>query len=904
MMTIKSIGKANTAKHYFEKDNYYAKGEGIEKSQWQGKGALKLGLEGIVDSNDFSKVLHGELGETQLGRKNGKNVEHRSGWDCTFSAPKSVSIIGLAYQDETVIKAHQKAVSYAVTFLENNAAQFRKRIDGSIIKHESDNLLVASFLHDTSRELDPQLHTHCVVLNATHTGADGWRSLSSENLYKLQKKAGLIYRNELARQVQLLGYNLTRKEQGFFEVEGISDNLLSEFSERRKQILSYIEDNNLSYNAKTAQKATLATRANKADVDRDDLYKSWAAVVKDLPLPDISENKQFIPLENIKVLARKSIQHLALKEMSFSRDDILDHILKYSVGEYSDQAILNEVTRQIEEQHLLPADPCPITNVERFTTLEGQRIEQDVVNSIHGGFHNIKPILNNTESLEKAYKKSFLNDEQANAIIKFSKSGDRFFGIQGVAGSGKTTILNEIKKIALENKFELLALAPTHQAVKELENSLSLKVKTLSSVLYTRNFDAQKTNKLALGETPNNKKIWVVDESSFPSAKDMRRLLRFASKLDTRILFVGDKAQLESIEAGQAYALMQDAGLDIAVIKKNVRQMDAEPELKETVDFINNSQFSEAIDRLAPSVHEEKNEDERAQQLVSSWAAYSKEDRENVLVLTPSNDERKIVNNLMREQLKSEDVLKHEDTTLRSFENRYFDRFETRYVLKYKTNDVVRFNREYKGGGGREKIAKNEYFDVVSVNQKKNILGLKSHLDGRYINVNPNRQGGNKKGGLEVFKPMDLHCQSGDKIRWNDNSNNLALKRNSTLTIKAIQNDVIRCASESGKEILLDRSNLSNQHFTYDYASTVYAAQGKNCDHVLALADSQRSNLVNQKSFLVEVTRAKKSAMIFTDDFNKLKDVLIERTGENSRALKNIVVKKQTVIKKAKTIEI
>ena len=896
MMTVKNLGKAGVVKNYFEKDNYYTKDEGVDKSLWMGKGAAKLGLLGQVNVDQFHALLQGTIGDTQLGRKKGDGYEHRSGWDCTFSAPKSVSIVGLAYQDIDVIKAHQNAVAYAVSFLEANASQYRKRVDSHILKHGADNLLIASFLHDTSRELDPQLHTHCVVLNAVST-SDGWRSLSSENLLKLQKKAGLLYQNELARNIKKLGYGIELKFGGTFEIEGVSSKLIGEFSQRRKQILKYIEINQLDYSADSAQKAALRTRAIKKDVDRQALYDGWRAITDAYPplrnypeevtsdsLPGDSLEVVIKNPENLRKLVRKTVHHIAEKDMSFSIDTISEHILRSYTGQYSFKDIESEVSHLISTEHLIQSDPNPITNEERYTTKEGRRIEGDIIASIHRGFNQVKALTNNPRSIADNLKGTFRNQQQIDTIMAYAKSEDRFFALQGIAGSGKTVILNDIKELALKNNYELLALAPTHVAVQELENSLGIQARTLDFALFNRNFDMPRTS--------SNKrnvagKIWVIDESSFPSAKNIRRVLRFAEQKNARILFVGDIKQLESIEAGQGFRLMQEAGIDKAVITENVRQQDME--LKNAVKQIHNDNYYAALEQLKPNIHQVSDDQQRAQMIVDEWAKHDIDKRDGVLVLTPSNEERKKVNILMREKLMEERVLKNKDIIMDSFENRYLSQYELKHALSYYASDVVRFNRTYKGGGGREAVEKGEYFDVVAVNDKKNILSLRSCLDGRYININPNRQGGNKKGGLSVFKKNDIPLQVEDRIRWTDN--NLKIKRNTVLTVKQISSGEIHCVTDKKKSITLDRRILSDQHFTYDYASTIYSSQGKTCEHVLALANTKHVNVVNQKSFYVSVSRAKQSAVLFTDDTSRLKRAMEKRTGENTYALTKHEVK-------------
>lgn len=195
--SVSALTSAGQAASYYEADDYYAEG-GFAPSEWFGEGAEALGLSGQADRVQFAELLEGRVAGQQLGTTRDGKVEHRPGWDITFSAPKSVSIMAEVAGDKRLIAAHAAAVKAALGHVEQHMAATRVREGGEVRREETGNLAIATFRHATSRAQDPQLHTHAVILNATQDKDGNWRSLEPRAFYQLQKEIGAIYRQELA----------------------------------------------------------------------------------------------------------------------------------------------------------------------------------------------------------------------------------------------------------------------------------------------------------------------------------------------------------------------------------------------------------------------------------------------------------------------------------------------------------------------------------------------------------------------------------------------------------------------------------------------------------------------------------------------------------------------------------
>ena len=228
---VASIGKVASPSQgvtYYERDGYYARDDPAhrEASAWVGEGAAALGLSGPVDSDTFTAILEGKVpGGRQLGRRDRDgNIHHRPGRDVTLSAPKSVSLMALIGDDARITAAHGKAVGRTLAWIEANTVETRMQdpANGGMIRAGGQKMVTATFRHDTSRNLDPQLHTHCVIANMVQ-GEDGkWRTMVDDGLYRGKMAIGAIYRAELAQGLSGLGYRIEKTHtDGRFEIAGV-----------------------------------------------------------------------------------------------------------------------------------------------------------------------------------------------------------------------------------------------------------------------------------------------------------------------------------------------------------------------------------------------------------------------------------------------------------------------------------------------------------------------------------------------------------------------------------------------------------------------------------------------------------------------------------------------------------
>ena len=343
MISISRSKTASSGSSYFEKDSYYATSE--KTSQWYGRGAQELGLSGVVNHNDFDIVINGfdldkkplveNAGAKDRKDKEGEVINGRAAYiDLTFSAPKSVSL--MSYVDPRIEEAHNKAVERAIAKIENEYTFTRKTVDGERVEIRENSALIARINHYESREVEPQLHSHLVLMNLIK-GDDGkWWSRQNKAIYDNQMHLGQLYRNELSNELRKIGYQVevTDRAKGLYEIQGISRDIIEDFSTRRKQVKE-AEADYKDYECSDARKrelACLSSRKEKRDNDVDAIrattnnkltvkYGTTLEEIKEKALKLEQVQRPEIPAEKAIEMA---LEEVTDKQAGFRREEVLE----------------------------------------------------------------------------------------------------------------------------------------------------------------------------------------------------------------------------------------------------------------------------------------------------------------------------------------------------------------------------------------------------------------------------------------------------------------------------------------------------------------------------------------------------------------------------------------------------
>jgi conjugative relaxase-like TrwC/TraI family protein len=414
MLTISKPLSAGQARAYHAeefgnaRENYYTEGERIS-GEWHGKLAEQWSLKGEVREENFQRLSEGQhpISGEQLVRyqtpreyvnESGeriKTMEHRAGWDATFSAPKSVSLTALVGGDERVREAHRASVGVALDEMERYV---QARLGGNLPAETTGKWAAAKFEHDSARPVDgyaaPQLHTHVVFFNLTETENGETRALQPQELYRTQQYATAVYRSELAARLKELGYEIERGKSGQPEIGGYSQEYLEASSPRRQQIEEHLAKEN-QRGAGAAQIAAHQTREGKLALTHEEMqqrHKAMAAQFGDQPervVRAAQEQREQLKEEPTGKPIEQAIHYA--REKNLEREAVADErallrdALKRSMGEATFGDVKAEFERRIESREFIEAEKKTGTPGRAFTTGEMIGYERDTINAMRAG---------------------------------------------------------------------------------------------------------------------------------------------------------------------------------------------------------------------------------------------------------------------------------------------------------------------------------------------------------------------------------------------------------------------------------------------------------------------------------------------------------------------------------------
>ena len=936
--TVHELASSATAVSYYEKDGYYAKNdpEHRKASFWHGAAARDLGLRGHVVPSRFESVLSGRVPKTdiRLGRIVEGEHQHRPGWDITCSAPKSVSIEALVVGDTRVIRAHDEAVRATLDWIEEELLETRGWDPETRRRPRvnADGMAVAGFRHLTSRDLDPQLHTHCIVANMTRIPDGGWRSIEPTLLRRNERLIGAHYRNELAARLTALGFAITPRMVGDvpgFELAGYDQAFLDAFSGRRREILKYLDEHRLPHTKEALQKATLHTRRRKVEAGLDELVPQWRTRASSLGLkrdvealvpprprnpltgeatprppdpdaglpvnerrrrrrapavpaigdgaeagfgrvesartrnnsPSVSAPPELVATPETGVLeaVSRAIAHHEERRTVIPERAIRTLALAHAPGRYALPEIDATIDRLVAEGILIET---PQRGSDRsFVTDRAVKAERRILDHHRHGVGSVRSLVPEGQ-VEAHLAGTRLTRGQINAVRTILLSKDRIIGVQGHAGTGKTTMLKTVAECV--GTQAIVGLAPSAAAARVLGKEAGIASRTLQWFL-ARHQDLSDPKRLQRAREDYQGRILAVDEASMIGTVQMEELLRIAQTLGVaRVVLTGDTAQLKSITAGQPFGLLQKAGMTTAVMDEVLRQKD--PDLKEAVARAREGEAREAIQRLDNRVREYQRED-LGVEAARRWLGLSPEDRERCAVLAPTHAMRRQINETIREGLAEEGVLRGNALRLQRLVPRRLTRQQAALSASYHVGDEVVFHRDAYG------CRKD---DICLVREIGDDVIVLDHGDGRERRFRPS---GNAARNLGVYETATIEIRAGDRIRWTRNLNGRGgrsphpdLVNGEEAVVKEIGSRRVTFASADGRTFSLARDHAQLRHLDHAWSSTVHSAQGRTAPGVIAILDA--GGMADSDLFYVEISRASEGFTLLTDNREALIEVL------------------------------
>src|SRR5271163_3798076 len=880
MLTISKPLSASQAQTYHvrefasQEQNYWSR-DHQGHSEWQGRLAKEWALHGSVGASHFARFSEGQHPETgeqlvkhqpartyenEYGRQI-TSVEHRAGWDATFSAPKSVSLTALVGGDERVRDAHRESVRVALAELERYT---QARIGNIHAPETTAKFIAATFEHDTARPVEgyaaPQLHTHAVIFNMTERENGQTRALQERSLFQSQQYATGVYRSELAMRLHGLGYEIERGKHGQPEIKGYTQGYLDASSPRREQIKEHLQEIGRN-GAGAAQVAAHRTRDSKELLSPEEVLQRHRELAA-----------QFgHQADRVVAQAREQAHHhaqqpekTAQQSVTYSRNHVFERsavqderaILQAAMDRSMGQASYSQVRHEFE-QRVIRGEFRAVEQTDgraapKYTTAEMIRMEKEIVGQMQRGNERgygdpmlVSPYLR----IATEDRHPELSPAQRSAVNDRFLSREKIVGLDGVAGGGKTTTLAVVREGAEAQGYTVEGFAPTSRAAYKLGEA-GIETSTLQ-------------RHLARGQQPDTgeKRLYVLDESSLASTRQMHEFVERLHPND-RVLLVGDTRQHEAVEAGRPFAQLQEAGMRTATLNDIVRQRD--PELKQVVEQLANGQVRAAVESLDQQgrVYQVKGHEERIAAITREYA----KSPGGTLVVSPDNRSRSEINQRIHDELQSRGLVSKQEHSVRTLVPRQeMTGADRSWAQQYKVDDILRYSRTSKETG----IEKGEYSRVLVVNTQANSLTV-VRGNGEQTTYDPRRQVG-----VSVYREDEKRFSVGDRVQFTAPSQELKIANRDLGTVEGIGRDgTMRLRLDDERRVEFNPQH--HPHLDHGYAVTSYSSQGQTAERVLVNVDTELAakDLLNSRMAYVSISRGQWDAQIFTDSREKLPQAL------------------------------
>lgn len=617
---------------------------------WHGAGAEAMGLSGEIEHQDFVQVCFGF--DARTGEKlvqNAGKEDRTSGWDCTFSPDKSASVLWALSNEndrEKIQGCHDKAVAAALeVFQEQAGFALRENAPG---RQEKADLLFGIFNHNTSRENDPQLHSHCLLFNSAQRQDGTWASVVSENIYIWGKVADLVYQSSLAHNLQEAGWQC-EKDGSYIKVSQVPKAVCTTFSKRGEQIKSILADNP---NASRAEReiAFLETRKKKENLPIEELTSRWNAEAAEhqfFPQDCLSKGAKFraldLPRSAAAALGEASEKDGVLDEQMLwraaAREGLAFALTKQQIGELvsemKGQAI--ELVREVDGIEITRWTTHQVFNTEKFVMENAESRKGEARHVLAA--QTVQNAIKNFET-----KKGFsLSQDQRDALRQTAQNKDGIAVIVGVAGAGKTTAVEALREAYSMEGYSTIGVAPSNAAARQLQDALP-GARTVERTL----IDIQN------GRTKlNAKSVIIVDEAGMVGSVNCAKIIDAADSAGAKIIMVGDHKQLNAVSAGGLFRPLSD-NLGHATLSENRRQQEAEH--RQAVQDLRDGEAEKALQYHAKlgQVSVAKSNWEAIQSVADQWMADARQvGADKVAALAFRNLDVDAVNAAIREKIQS-----------------------------------------------------------------------------------------------------------------------------------------------------------------------------------------------------------------------------------------------------------
>ncbi|EPC6194221.1 MobF family relaxase [Vibrio cholerae] len=625
MLTIFPIRNHDYYAEWTQNDYYLNNAE--LPGDWAGYIARLLGLNGEVGEKEYHNLMNGFSPDGKTAYVQNTGEKRNMGYDLTFSAPKSVSILEV-FDDRLIIyRAHRKAVEAALRFIEERAAYTRRKAQGQELE-KLPGLLAALFTHFKSRSDDMQLHTHCLVLNLAIRNDLTWGTINGRTLYQWMKASGAVYRAELAQNLRELGYSIEEDGESF-KVAGVPNHICQYFSKRDEQISEALKNfNEKSSASPIGDHIKLYTRDKKKSSLCTEDYQRWQAELTALGFDrEYADSIRY----NYQTSAKKYCDtNLALDELTktksvFREQDLYHHIAKQaqfsgdrtaSISSLSFSATISDRVITLGEDR---------KGYGLYSTKEIVNLERNLITLAKktSSTHHQAPDELLINEIIRNQSGCSISEEQIAAIL--SACNDKRLSIlQGSAGSGKSFSMNILRQAYETQGQRVLGACIAKAAADNLQNETSIKSGTIAKLLSDNE----------AGRSPlKNTDVLVIDEAGQVGVKQMHALLSLAEKHDTKIVLVGEDKQLDAIEHGGVLSYLSRPHIIGASRIENIRRQQEKWARKAVMDFRDGNAYK-AMKELDKRnlINISVSKDEAISLLINNWKKHVNQNKEALVL--------------------------------------------------------------------------------------------------------------------------------------------------------------------------------------------------------------------------------------------------------------------------------
>ncbi len=834
MLRMIQNSSSSGAKRYFSKADYYLEGQELA-GQWLGKGAEKLGLQGEISQADFDSLCDNRIPGSNERLTPRTKADRTVGYDFNFHVPKGVSLAYMLNGDSDILDAFRDSVRETMQEIELDA-QTRVRKQGRDDDRTTGNLTWAEFVHFTARPVegipDPHLHAHCFVFNQTFDQEEErWKAVQFRQLKQDAPYYQAIFHSKLASNLQELGYSISRKGKDW-ELSGITKSLDQKFSRRTDQIEELAQKKGILDPQEKDQLGAKTREKKNSNLSLPELKKLWQERLSDedpeslgVLVSNKGRERSHVP-NAVELATAHAIEHCFERHSVYPMRRLLAEGLRHGLGDVTGE----EIRRELDRRGVITRR---LDGREMATTREVLAEEQAMIDFARLGRGKEEP-------LSPGWKigRSWLDEGQQAAVQHVAESRDRVMMIRGMAGTGKTSLMQEAVDAIKAGGHRVLALAPSSEASR--------------GVLRKEGFaDATTVAELLVNEKLQQNfhgQILWIDEAGLIGTRQLKQVFDLADRMDSRVILSGDWRQHGSVERGSAMRLLeQESGIRPAIVNTIRRQQGI---YKEAVSHLAHGRTAsgfELLDQLGWI--RETSDEERCKVIAKEFADSLAGSGETPLVIAPTHAEGRQITGAIRNELKERCLLGAIEHSLPRLTSLNLTKAERADPAMIEAGDVIVFTQNAPGHKKGDRL-------VITDTLPE---GLAKYAD-RY----------------QVTKLTEEGFAVGDPIRFTSNGktkdgkhrlNNGAIHRIANFT--------------KGGDIVLDNNWVVSQDYGFispGYVVTSHASQGKTFGKVLISESSHSLAAASAEQLYVSVSRGKQEAIVFTDDKQLLRDAVTRTT--------------------------